>query len=153
MRTQRTTTRAALTVLALATAVTTSAARNPETEIRGEVVAVRQSESTQNAGALDELTVRTSQGETQRLLLGQAGECIDCVRVGDRIRARVMAGEPAGAAQRVQAMRVERSGEKYTFRNAGGTRGGESARAGTPPQSAPRAQGNSAGARCGRHGR
>jgi hypothetical protein len=91
-----------------------------ERKIRGEVVAVRQLERTGNQGALDELTVRTKNGQMHRLVLGEAGGCVDCVRVGDRIRARVSGGEVEGSAQRVRSMQVKRSGERFAFGESAG---------------------------------
>lgn len=115
------TTATVVALVAFAVAAPISAEERPaQRSIRGEVVAVRQIERTENRGALDELTVRTRNGEMHRLVLGEAGACADCIRVGDRVRARVMAGEPAGSAQRVRTMRVERNGERFAFGGASG---------------------------------
>jgi hypothetical protein len=114
----RTATSLALLILPSLVAPSIAAADDP-LEIRGETVAIRQAVATQDAGDLDRLTLRTRAGETRHLLLGEAGSVPEEVRVGDRVRVRVMAGEPAGEPQRVRTMRL-RGGESYTFRNEAG---------------------------------
>jgi hypothetical protein len=102
-------------VLAVGTAAAVEAAST-----RGEVLEVRHGVSVPDQGEFDRLTIRTRNGENRDLLLGPSGSCQDCVRVGDRIRARVMAEDSSGPTQRVREMRVRRTGETISFRNENG---------------------------------
>ena len=97
-----------------------SATARNSNSAQGEVLEIQHGVSVPDQGEFDRLTIRTRNGETQRLLLGRSGDCPNCVMVGDRVRARVMAGDESGAARRVQNMQVRRTGERYTFRNEAG---------------------------------
>jgi hypothetical protein len=88
--------------------------------IKGEVVGFHPGGKIEQGFEPDRITVRTRGGETRDLLLGEPGSCPDCVRVGDRVRARVMNGDPAGAPLRVREMKVRRTGESFTYRNEAG---------------------------------
>jgi hypothetical protein len=88
--------------------------------VTGEVLDVGTETVAGQTGALDRITIRTRSRETQRLLLGQAGSCPACYRVGDRVRARVMTGDPATGPRRVRTMEVRRTGESLTFRDGAG---------------------------------
>jgi hypothetical protein len=88
--------------------------------VKGEVVGVHPGGTLEQGVEPDRITVRMRSGETRELLLGEPGSCPDCVRVGDRVRARVMNGDPAGAPLRVREMKVRRTGESYTYRNEAG---------------------------------
>lgn len=88
-------------------------------KVRGEVIQVRQQQQTQNQDDFDHLMIRTRQGEEMRLRLGQAGKCVDCVQVGDQIRARVKQGA-GGQAGQIQSMKVKRDGKMYGYKNQGG---------------------------------
>jgi hypothetical protein len=59
--------------------------------VEGHVIKVQlqQQVATQNRDELNELTIRTREGQELRLLLGR-GPCDACPRVGDRVRARLM---------------------------------------------------------------
>jgi hypothetical protein len=96
------------------------AAADDPTRITGEVVGMRHAVSTASQVELDRLTVRMRSGEIRHLLLGETGSCPDCVVVGDRVRVRVMAGEPTGEPWRIRTMQVRRTGETLTFRNEAG---------------------------------
>lgn len=87
---------------------------------QGEITEIRHGGSAGNQGAVDQLTIRTRNGETRQLLLGRSDSCPGCFRVGDRVRAQVMAGDDQGAAQRVRSMKVRRTGETLAFRNESG---------------------------------
>lgn len=130
-----------LVTLSLAV-VSVSLAADDAVKIRGEVVGVQRGGPAQGGGEPDRITVRTRDGETRCLLLGEAGSCPGCVEVGDRVRARVMAGEPVGAPLRVRTMRVRRTGESLTFRNEAGelvrTRDRRQEQSGTDPADAGR---------------
>jgi len=89
-------------------------------DVEGQVVQVQERVRTENGGELQQITVRTRQGTEMQLRLGAAGSCPDCVRVGDQIRARTMAGAQAGQAQEVRRMRVERTRSEYGFRRRSG---------------------------------
>ncbi len=126
------------TILAISILVVIgSAAATNSNSTQGEVLEVQHGVSVPDQGEFDRLTIRTRNGETQRLLLGRSGDCPDCVMVGDRVRARVMAGDESGTARRVQSMQVRRTGERFTFRNEAGeltrerTRSGKGAGAGS----------------------
>ena len=88
-------------------------------KVQGEVIQVQQQQQTQNQDQFDHLMIRTRQGEEMRLRLGAAGQCGDCVQVGDQIRARVMQGS-GGQAGQVQSMKVKRNGEMFAYKNQGG---------------------------------
>ena len=88
-------------------------------KVRGEVIQVQQQQKTQNQDEFDHLMIRTRQGEEMRLRLGAAGQCGDCVQVGDQIRARVMQGSEGQAGQ-IQSMKVKRDGAMYGYKNQGG---------------------------------
>lgn len=150
------TTKLVLVILSLA-AVSAPLAANDAVKIRGEVVGVQQGVPAQGGGEPDRITVRTRDGETRCLLLGKAGSCPGCVAVGDRVRARVMAGDPMGEPLRVRTMRVRRTGESLTFRNEAGelvrTRARRQEQSGTAPADTGRVrqqhQGQEPGARGG----
>ena len=88
--------------------------------VKGEVVGFQPGGKVEQGFEPDRITVRTHSGETRDLLLGEPGSCPNCVRVGDRVRARVMKGDPAGAPLRVREMKVRRTGESFTYRNEAG---------------------------------
>ena len=71
-------TAAVLAVLLLALGAPSMAADEPPEQVQGEVVQVMQ--QTGNAGELDTLMIRTSQGEQIHLALGEAGEHSDLGR-------------------------------------------------------------------------
>jgi hypothetical protein len=110
-----------LTVLALAFASGLALARaEPPRVVRGEVLAVHEATQTGEEGSFREITIRTRQQERIRLRLGPATEApCDC-RVGDPVRARVMAGGPGESALRVRALKNERTGKMTRIRSADG---------------------------------
>lgn len=107
--------------MALAALILTAPAWAQESykRVQGEVIQVQQQQQTQNRDEFDHLTIRTRQGEEMRLRLGQAGQCTDCVQVGDQIRARVMQGA-GGQAGQIQSMKVRRNGDLRAYKNQGG---------------------------------
>lgn len=114
--------RAALTitlVLGLSIASALAGARQDETTVKGEVIQVQQRVRTENDGVLDQLRIRTRQGEEMQLQLGRIVACQDCVQAGDRIKARVRR-EADGAPAQVQSMQVRRQGAIYDYRNQNG---------------------------------
>ena len=119
-----------------------TAAAEDAVATKGKVLEIERGVSVQNQGEFDRLTIRTQNGETERLLLGRTGSCPDCVQVGDRVRAQVMAGDGSGTQQRVQSMKVRRTGQTTDFRNESGellrtrSRSGEGTGAGTSAGSA-----------------
>jgi hypothetical protein len=97
-------------------------AQTDDTEVvEGEVVAVREAVRTRNEGACEEIAVRTRQRQELRLRLGPAGEEGPCCRIGDRIRARVVAGPAEDGARRVRAMWNRRTGQTLSFRAEDGS--------------------------------
>jgi hypothetical protein len=90
--------------------------------VSGEVIQIEQKVRTQNEGELQQITVRTRQGEQVRLNLGEAGWCDDCVHVGDRVRVRTMRRDSgtAGEPLRVRSMRNETTGQKLRVRDRSG---------------------------------
>jgi hypothetical protein len=95
-------------------------AQETPAEIEGEVIQLTQQTRNGEPGGLDAVMVRTRQGERVRLLLGEAGSCEGCVRVGDQVRARLSKNGATGDAYQVRAMKVKRTGEKIRFRDASG---------------------------------
>lgn len=89
-------------------------------KLAGEVIEVRQSNATRNQGALTEIRVRSEQRQDTWLRLGRADEMGQRVQVGDRIRARVMAGG-TGEPLNVHSLRNETTGEKLRLRTDDGT--------------------------------
>ena len=89
-------------------------------EIRGEIVEVGRYAATDGSSEFDRVTVRTREGETRELLLGEPGSCPDCVMPGDQVRARLMTGGPMDGPRQVRHMRVHRTGEDLTFRDRTG---------------------------------
>ena len=125
--------------------------------IKGEVIQVSNQLQTRNGGEFQELTLRTREGEEMRLRLERPEECNGCVQAGDRIRVRLMQGEPQDGAFMVREMKVRRTGTTYRFDaagNGGGTgSAGESVRTQTRTRTdAGSASGNSARSRSGGHG-
>jgi hypothetical protein len=108
---------AALVGLLAALTIPCTAAAEPLEEVRGEVVEVLQ--QTRNGGEFDALRIRTRQGEEMRLLLGDAGSAAG-LQAGDRVRARLMAGDPWDQGYPVRSMRVRRTGQTLQFRDASG---------------------------------
>jgi hypothetical protein len=108
----------ALALLALL-APTLLAAKG-SSRVEGQVVEVREQVRVDGAEASDELTIRTRQGEELRLRVGAAGTCTDCVRAGDRVRVRLMAGPDPGGAFQVRTMKVRRTGATYRYCNRSG---------------------------------
>jgi hypothetical protein len=94
-----------------------SAGDAPE-KVEGEVVQLTQQAG--NAGELDTLMIRTRQGESMQLALGEAGTSEGRVQVGDRISARLSYGGPTEQGYRVQSMKVRRTGETLQYRDASG---------------------------------
>ncbi len=110
-----------MTLMILAVLCTTLplSAQESTQKVRGEVIQVQQQQATQNQGEFDHFTIRTRQGEEMQLRLGAAGQCGDCVRVGDQIRARVMDGS-GGQAGQIQSMKVKRNRQMSSYKNQGG---------------------------------
>lgn len=111
-------TMALMILAALYSTLALSAQENTQ-KVRGEVIQLQQQQQTQNQDQFDHLMIRTRQGEEMRLRLGQAGQCADCVRVGDQIRARVMQ-KSGGQAAQIQSMKVKRNGSMTSYKNQGG---------------------------------
>jgi hypothetical protein len=111
---------AILAALALCLAAVPASAKGNTGEVKGEVVELRQGVRLENRGGIDQLTLRTRDGATHRLLMGRTDGCPDCVAVGDRVRARLVQGGSQAEPGRVQAMKVRRTGETLTFRNERG---------------------------------
>lgn len=105
-------------LVALYTTLPLSAQESTQ-KVRGEVIQLQQQQQTQNEGEFDHFTIRTRQGEEMQLRLSRAGQCADCVQVGDQVRARVMQGS-GGQAGQVQSMKVKRNGEMSSYKNQGG---------------------------------
>lgn len=97
--------------------VTMPALVNAE-EVEGWVISIQ--ERTRSGGDLEELRIRNRSGEEMRLELGRPGSCGDCVREGDRIRARLTRGDGIGEARQVRRLEVERTRTRYTFRDRSG---------------------------------
>lgn len=115
-----------------------------ETVVEGEVVQIRNQVRTHSGGEVQQIMVRTRQGEMKQLQLGDPSACTgECLQVGDQVRARVMtqtrtqsrietqadtaaasAGDVAatasGEALAVRSMKVRRTGQELTFRDASG---------------------------------
>ena len=110
-----------MTLMILAALYSTLAlsAQESTQKVRGEVIQLQQQQQTQNEGEFDHFTIRTRQGEEMQLRLGRAGQCADCVQVGDQVRARVMQGS-GGQAGQVQSMKVKRNGQMVGYKNQGG---------------------------------
>lgn len=95
--------------------------------VTGEVVRI------ENQGETTQLHVRTRRGETLVIDGWRAGECVDCVRAGDRIRARVeksgaadapgtaTQGEAVMAKKQMRSMKVQRTGETIEKNAQSGT--------------------------------
>ena len=105
----QTATRVAVILACLGSPVTFTGERT--NEIRGEIVEVGRYAATDGSSEFDRVTVRTREGETRELLLGEPGSCPDCVMLGDRVRARLMTGGPTDGPRQVRHMRVHRTGE------------------------------------------
>lgn len=105
--------------LAFASGPALARAKSPRV-VRGEVLVVHDATQTGEEGTFQEITIRTRQQEQIRLRLGPAtGTPCQC-RVGDPVRARVMAGGPGESALRVRALKNERTGEMTRLRSADG---------------------------------
>lgn len=89
-------------------------------KVEGEVVQVMEQTRAGELGNLDAVMVRTRKGEQVRLLLGEAGSCVGCVQVGDRVRVRLMKNGVTADGYQVRAMKVQRTGETTRFRNTAG---------------------------------
>jgi len=119
-----------------------AAAAEDAVATKGKVVKIERGVSVPDQGEFDRLTIRTQNGETERLLMGRTGSCPDCVQVGDRVRAQVMAGDGSGTGQKMQSMKVRRTGQTTDFRNESGellrtrTRNADGTGAGTTAGSA-----------------
>ena len=110
----------ALALLVASLAATPAAAKKSYSRVKGHVIKVEQHVRTANGGEFDRLTIRTRNGDEMQLHLGQGGACEGCFQQGDRIRAKVQAGDGTGGGARVQSMKVRRGGEQYGYVNAGG---------------------------------
>lgn len=101
--------------VAILCAVSASATAQTESTITGEVVQIQQQERTQNGGDDVYLRVRTRQNREVQVRLRQNQECSNCVRVGDRIRARVQrSGDQRSGT--VQSLKVRRNGSQFHYR-------------------------------------
>ena len=87
--------------------------------IKGEVIAIRQSEATQNQGSLTEIQVRTREQQEVWLRLGPAEGTAERFQVGDPIRARLNDGGQ-GAAIPVRDIKNYRTGETLKLRDRDG---------------------------------
>ncbi len=108
-----------LTGLAALLVTIPALAQESSQKVRGEVIQVQQQQETQNQGEFDHFTIRTRQGEEMQLRLGAAGQCADCVQVGDQVRARVMQGSGEQVGQ-IQSMKVKRNGEMNSYTSQDG---------------------------------
>ncbi len=86
----------------------------------GQVVQVQERVHTENRGELQQITVRTRDGEELRFHLGASGSCPDCVAVGDQVRLRTASKSAVDGALQVRRMAVERSNQMHTFSNRSG---------------------------------
>lgn len=103
----------ALALLALL-GPTVLAAEEPS-RVEGQVLEVREQVRADGGEMSDEVTIRTRQGERLRLRLGAPGACEDCVRAGDRVRVRLMAGPDPDGAYQVRTMKVRGTGSTYRY--------------------------------------
>ena len=106
--------------LLLAALPTALAQEEPPPEIEGTVVKVQQRVRTENGAEFTELQIRTREQQMMQLRLGETGSCVDCVREGDQVRARLMGGDAQGEPQRVRSMKVRRTGQSLDFRSESG---------------------------------
>ena len=140
----------ATALLAVAPLTTAAEAGKKYGKVKGHVIQVEERVRTANGGELDRLTIRTRNGEELRLNLGQGGACEGCYQVGDRIRAKVHAGDGSGAGLGVRSAKVKRAGEMRGYVNAGGkmvpSRSPAAARAAAPEGAAVAAGGQVAAA-------
>jgi hypothetical protein len=102
--------------------------------VEGTVVQIRNRVQTGNEGELQQITVRTRQGEMVQLMLGDPEACPgECLMVGDQVRARIatrtrtrshrQVGSPeeaGGEPARVRSLKVRRTGQEIALRNAAG---------------------------------
>jgi hypothetical protein len=109
---------AALAALLIVLGAPCMEADDAPAKIEGEVVQIMQ--QTGNAGELDTLTIRTRQGQSIHLALGEAGSSEGRVQVGDRVSARLSQGEPTEQGYPVQSMKVRRTGETLQYRDESG---------------------------------
>ena len=110
----------AIALLTVALLTTPAEAGKKYSKVKGHVIQVEERVRTANGGEFDRLTIRTRNGEEMRLHLGQGGACEGCYQVGDRVRARVHAGDSSGGARGVESIRVRRGGEMRGYVNADG---------------------------------
>lgn len=110
----------ALALLLFALMAASAVAGKQYSKVKGHVVKVEQHVRTANGGEYDRLTIRTRQGEMMQLHLGQGGACDGCFQQGDRVRARVAAGDGSNGPRGVQSMKVRRGNEMYGYVNANG---------------------------------
>ncbi len=89
--------------------------------LTGEVVQVRQSVRTENEGALDEIRVRTQQGEESWVRLGLADPSGQQWQVGDKVRARFVGLAKDGQAVNAVKVHNYRTGRTERIRSGDGT--------------------------------
>lgn len=85
------------------------------------MVAVHERVRTANQGEYSEITVRTQNREELRLRLGPASDGAPLCAVGDRVRARLVAGGPADGAFLARRMQNRSTGAEVRYRHRDGT--------------------------------
>ena len=112
--------------------------------VKGEVIQVQQSIRTQSSGEIDQIRIRTRQGEEMSLRLGKRGSCNGCLQVGDRIRVRVRTKGP-GQRGTVQKLRLQRGRSRYDILPRGNSGARRQQSPGDGPWSNPRQRSGAGG--------
>jgi len=103
-----------------ATHAVAKASQEDTSRVKGQIVAVRQSEATENQGALTEIKVRTREQEQFWLRLGRSEEMGNRFQVGDSVKARCRATK-GDAPMEVFSLKNRSNGESFTLRSEDGT--------------------------------
>lgn len=90
-------------------------AKKNSKRVTGSLVRVEQQVRAEDGTDLGWLTVRTRHGEEVRLRLVGLGDCSDCFRVGDRVRAHLRQGTEGQQGRTIHRMQLRRDGRIYDF--------------------------------------
>jgi hypothetical protein len=88
--------------------------------VNGEVLELQQGVSDSDGRMWDEAIVQGNDGRQYRLRLQQTGDGPALCSAGDRIRARIMTGDPEDGAYLARNMFNHTSGEMFRVRDSGG---------------------------------
>jgi len=115
----------AATLLFVVPALVSSADSGRPATLEGDIVDVRQGFAADGAGPFTEVRVRTQEREEQWVRLGRPEDLENAYRVGERIRARVMAASDGAEVRNAVRAQNMNTGRTDRFRGQDAARAGQ----------------------------